>query len=232
MSAVIVIAVGFIAFSFYRLRLWTVGDAIAWKLGWSAPSLLHRNGKAYDEPYVHFLKWKYSAAVNDALVGYLSFRWAVAHFVCVSGIALLLASFLNQLGSLVPAYPVIIRGIGAACVSLGFWQCAFLYIHAAAIRELREETGIQVNTVVGSVSDRRFSMLLPSGETVFAVEQYFVVHAENNTLSSSEWTLQEIQVMTDHHWWSAHELRSTGETVWPEALVEMLVDAGVFKPAA
>ena len=69
--------------------------------------------------------------------------------------------------------------------------------HAAAIRELREETGIQINTVVGPVADRRFSMLLPSGETVFAVEQYFVVHAENNTLSSSEWTLHETQVMTD-----------------------------------
>lgn len=57
--------------------------------------------------------------------------------------------------------------------------------HTAAIRELREETGIQVNTVVGPVADRRFSMLLPSGETVFAVEQYFVVHAQNQTLSSS-----------------------------------------------
>ena len=91
--------------------------------------------------------------------------------------------------------------------------------HAAAIRELREETGIQVNTVVGPVADRRFSMLLPSGETVFAVEQYFVVHAESQILSSSEWTLQETQVMADHHWWSAPKLRSTGETVWPEALV-------------
>ena len=72
--------------------------------------------------------------------------------------------------------------------------------HAAAIRELREETGIQVNTVVGPVADRRFSMLLPSGETVLAVEQYFVVHAENLVLSSSEWTLHETQVMADHHW--------------------------------
>ena len=104
--------------------------------------------------------------------------------------------------------------------------------HAAAIRELREETGIQVTTVVGPVADRRFSLLLPSGEMVLAVEQYFVVYAQNQTISSSEWTLHETQVMADHHWWSALELRSTGETVWPEALVEMLVDAGVFKPAA
>ena len=104
--------------------------------------------------------------------------------------------------------------------------------HAAAIRELREETGIQVNTIVGPVADRRFSMLLPSGATVLAVEQYFVVHAKNLILSSSEWTLHETQVIADHHWWSAPELRSTRETVWPEALVEMLVNAGVFGPDA
>lgn len=104
--------------------------------------------------------------------------------------------------------------------------------HAAAIRELREETGIQVNTVVGPVADRRFSMLLPSGETVFAVEQYFVVHVDSQIISSSEWTLHETQVMADHHWWSALELRSTGETVWPEALVEMLVNAAVFTPGS
>lgn len=65
-----------------------------------------------------------------------------------------------------------------------------------------------------------------------AVEQYFVVHAESQTLSSSKWTSQKTQVMADHHWWSAQELRSTGEKAWPEALVEMFVDAGVFEPAA
>lgn len=103
---------------------------------------------------------------------------------------------------------------------------------AAAIRELREETGIEVNTVEGPVAERQFSMLLPSGETVLALEQYFVVHAPNQLLSSAEWTVQEAQVMAEHHWWTAQELRTTQETVWPEALVEMLVDAGIFNPAA
>ncbi len=103
---------------------------------------------------------------------------------------------------------------------------------AAAIRELREETGILVETVIGPVAERQFSMLLPSGETVLALEQYFVVHAPNQVLSSAGWTVHEAQVMADHHWWSAQELRSTEETVWPEALVEMLVDAGIFKSVA
>jgi hypothetical protein len=37
-------------------------------------------------------------------------------------------------------------------------------------------------------------MLLPSGETVSAVKQYFIVHAENHIFSSSERTIHETQV--------------------------------------
>ncbi|WP_431703233.1 NUDIX hydrolase [Pseudomonas sp. BR20] len=99
---------------------------------------------------------------------------------------------------------------------------------AAAIRELREETGIQVQAVTASIAERRFALMLPSGETVSAVEHYFVVRAASNELSKAEWTLEETQVMADHHWWSAQALRATEETVWPEALVEMLAQAGVF----
>ncbi|MCP1463580.1 MULTISPECIES: NUDIX hydrolase [unclassified Pseudomonas] len=99
---------------------------------------------------------------------------------------------------------------------------------AAAIRELREETGIQVQAVAAPIAERRFALMLPSGETVSAVEHYFVVHTASTELSRAEWTLEETQVMADHHWWSAQALRATEETVWPEALVDMLVQAGVF----
>ncbi|CRM83848.1 NUDIX hydrolase [Pseudomonas sp. 8 R 14] len=99
---------------------------------------------------------------------------------------------------------------------------------AAAIRELREETGIQVQAVAAPIAERRFALMLPSGETVSAVEHYFVVHTANTELSRAEWTLEETQVMADHQWWSAQALRATEETVWPEALVDMLVQAGVF----
>jgi 8-oxo-dGTP pyrophosphatase MutT (NUDIX family) len=99
---------------------------------------------------------------------------------------------------------------------------------AAAIRELREETGIQVQAVAAPIAERRFALMLPSGETVSAVEHYFVVRTASTELSRAEWTLEETQVMADHHWWSAQALRATEETVWPEALVDMLVQAGVF----
>ncbi|WP_061240376.1 NUDIX hydrolase [Ectopseudomonas composti] len=100
--------------------------------------------------------------------------------------------------------------------------------HAAAIRELYEETGILVGAVAEPAAYRRVSLTLPSGEVVLAVEQYFVVYVEDKTLSRSQWTSHEKTVMTDHHWWSAQELIATKETVWPENLVQLLTDAGVF----
>lgn len=100
--------------------------------------------------------------------------------------------------------------------------------HSAAIRELREETGITVSSVGESVAERSFPLMLPSGETVLAVERYFVVHAPSEALSRAEWTQQEAQVMADHRWWSAEALRATSDTVWPQALSQMLEDVGVF----
>ena len=100
--------------------------------------------------------------------------------------------------------------------------------HSAAIRELREETGITVSSVGKCVAERNVTLMLPCGETVLAVERYFVVHAPSEALSRAEWTLQETQVMADHRWWSAEALRATSDTVWPQALPQMLEDAGVF----
>ena len=103
--------------------------------------------------------------------------------------------------------------------------------HDAAIRELLEETGIKASAVEGPVAHRDFPMLLPSGETVLAVEQYFVVHAPSERLSRTGWTLQETEVMVDHRWWSAELLRGTDDQIWPERLDEMLVNEGIFEPA-
>lgn len=100
----------------------------------------------------------------------------------------------------------------------------------AAIRELREETGIKVDAVAAPIADRKVALMLPCGETVLAIEQYYVVHTPDEALSKAEWTAHEVQVMADHRWWSAKALRSTEETVWPQSLIEMLVKEGVFQP--
>jgi len=96
---------------------------------------------------------------------------------------------------------------------------------AAAIRELLEETGLYVEQVGEHVAERSFQMMLPSGESVLSVERYFVVRTDAESLSRDGWTAEEARVMTQHKWWSVAELQDTGETVWPERLIEMLTKA-------
>ncbi|MGN8111295.1 NUDIX hydrolase [Paraburkholderia sp. 22098] len=98
----------------------------------------------------------------------------------------------------------------------------------AAIRELREETGICKAQVSQPVGRREVPLQLPDGERVLAVEQYFVVDTDTESISRDRWTAEEMEVMADHKWWSHEELSSTTETIYPEGLVEMLDSADVF----
>jgi 8-oxo-dGTP pyrophosphatase MutT (NUDIX family) len=97
--------------------------------------------------------------------------------------------------------------------------------HDAAIRELREETGLIRDTVGEPVADREFSLQMPDGEYVSSFEKYYLVTSDGATLSRLEWTPQEAEVIADHRWWSRDELRQTTDIVWPENLLDMLATA-------
>ena len=98
----------------------------------------------------------------------------------------------------------------------------------AAMRELFEETGNHTAQIAGPVGVREVQLQLPDGEWVLAVEQYFVAHTRSEFISRDGWTAQEREVMAEHRWWSLDDLRSTTETVYPENLIEMLSEPGVF----
>lgn len=92
----------------------------------------------------------------------------------------------------------------------------------AAIRELKEETGMTRNFVGAPVAERAFVMQMPDGEFVEAQEQYFLVSSDIAVSSRDGWTDEEAEVIADHRWWSKDELRHTTEIVWPEDLLDML----------
>jgi len=83
----------------------------------------------------------------------------------------------------------------------------------AAIRELREETGILVKAVSRSMGRREFHLQLADGEHVLAIEKYFVVFSATESISRDGWTAEEMEVMADHKWWSRDELCRSTETI-------------------
>lgn len=92
----------------------------------------------------------------------------------------------------------------------------------AAIRELREETGLIRASIDDAVADREQVVRMPDGEYVVCCERYFVVRANELALTDTSWTEIENEVIADMRWWSEAELRSATDTVWPENLDVML----------
>jgi 8-oxo-dGTP pyrophosphatase MutT (NUDIX family) len=93
----------------------------------------------------------------------------------------------------------------------------------AAIRELFEETGIEVARVDPPVFQRQLVFPLPdSGEQVVSEERFFLIETHDTTLSRESWTELEVEVMTEHKWWSRAELAETDATVYPDNLPTIL----------
>jgi 8-oxo-dGTP diphosphatase len=93
---------------------------------------------------------------------------------------------------------------------------------SAAVREFEEEIGAG-NCVLGpEVALREFPLELPSGELVLAEERFFVVRMEECAPSRKGWTPEETEVMKMHRWWSAPELATCSDRVYPENLLAIL----------
>lgn len=95
----------------------------------------------------------------------------------------------------------------------------------AAIRELLEETGIIRWHIGTSVAERTFQMLLPSGETVLAQEHFFIVHINDEEISTEAWSDHERLVINYYHWWTPDELTKTTDVIFPENLSAILSES-------
>jgi 8-oxo-dGTP diphosphatase len=92
----------------------------------------------------------------------------------------------------------------------------------AAVRELHEETGFQLASAGDSVARREFELQLPDGEWVIADERYFRVAARHGEISRAGWTALELEIMSEHRWWSRDEIRGSAETIYPPDLADMI----------
>lgn len=92
----------------------------------------------------------------------------------------------------------------------------------AGLRELEEETGIKCSQIGPEVAHREFVLQLADGEFVNADERYFIVRPAAEQLSFVGWTDLEVEVITEHKWWSLLEIANSTEIICPENLVEIL----------
>lgn len=93
----------------------------------------------------------------------------------------------------------------------------------AAVRELAEETGLQVDrvAVLGPLARRR----VRHGFSDVVVDQhdtFYVVRVPAFAVSTAGHTEDEQRTLLGHRWWTREELATTTDTVYPGGLPELL----------
>lgn len=91
----------------------------------------------------------------------------------------------------------------------------------AAIRELHEETGIEVKSVGQCIAHKEFLWQMPDGEQVLAVERFYVIRARDEHCSALGWSDKEREVVCEIRWWSGDELAVCRENVYPPDLLSL-----------
>lgn len=89
-------------------------------------------------------------------------------------------------------------------------------------RELFEELGIELTEPASFVFYRNPRYELKNGETVQSEERFYLVCLDETEFSYTNWTESENKRMTAGKWWSAEEIKATGEKFFSEDILEIL----------
>ncbi|TQO21612.1 NUDIX hydrolase [Paramicrobacterium agarici] len=91
----------------------------------------------------------------------------------------------------------------------------------AAMREVREETGLVLEHVDGPVFEQVQSFRF-AGRDLVQHELFFTATVPAFVSSNAGWTPLEKRTLSEAAWWSVDEMRATDETIYPTNIVDIV----------
>jgi len=93
---------------------------------------------------------------------------------------------------------------------------------AAAVREIREETGLDGVVLGPHIWNRRHVLVLGHGDGVDLREVYFLAHVPAFEVDTRGFTAEELDYVTAWRWWTVDELEATPDLLAPRDLPSLL----------
>jgi 8-oxo-dGTP pyrophosphatase MutT (NUDIX family) len=92
---------------------------------------------------------------------------------------------------------------------------------AAALREVREETGI-ADVALGPCVWVRRHVYPWNGRVYDQRERYYLARTASTAVSEEGWTDVEREELKEHRWWAAAEIAASSDVFAPRRLAELL----------